>query len=78
MEIDLQGERFKRHTCNSVEGILMNEYTDIRFIILMVVVFPLLLLISAIYLQSNICAILAILLWLGIGVTMIYLPLSRS
>lgn len=56
----------------------MSEFTDIRFIILIVVIFPLLLLISAIYLQSNICAILAILLWLGIGITMIYLPLSKS
>jgi len=76
--IYFRGERFKRYTCNSVAGILMSEFTDIRFIILIVVIFPLLLLISAIYLQSNICAIMAILLWLGIGITMIYLPLSKS
>jgi len=56
----------------------MAEFTDTRFIILLTVVFPVLLLASAIYLQSNICAMLAILIWMGVGVTMLYLPLSRT
>jgi len=56
----------------------MGEFTDTRFIILLAVVFPLLLLASAVYLQSNICAILAILIWIGVAVTILYLPLSKT
>ncbi|MFP4169883.1 MAG: hypothetical protein ACLFUV_02515 [Methanomassiliicoccales archaeon] len=52
----------------------MSEFTRPWFIVLIAVVFPLMLLASSVYLQSNICTILAVFIWIGIAVTMLYLP----
>ena len=52
----------------------MSEFTRPWFVVLIAVVFPLMLLASSVYLQSNICTILAIFIWIGIAVTMLYLP----
>lgn len=56
----------------------MSDFTSKRFLILITVVFPLLLLAAAVYLESNVCAIIAILVWIGIGVVMLYLPHTRE
>jgi hypothetical protein len=56
----------------------MNGFTSQRFLILITVVFPILLLAAAVYLGSNILAIVAILVWIGIGVVMIYLPYAKE
>ncbi len=52
----------------------MNEFTSNRFIILLAVIFPLMLIGAAIYLQSNICIIISVLVWMGAAMTMLYLP----
>lgn len=52
----------------------MGGFTDERFLIFLTVIVPFLLLASAVYLGSNICAIIAILVWIGVGTTILYLP----
>lgn len=52
----------------------MNGFTSKSFLVLMTVIFPLLLLAAAIYLDSNICVVLALFVWIGVGLTMLYLP----
>jgi len=56
----------------------MNEFTTNRFIILLAVVFPLMLIAAAVYLQSNICTIISVLIWISVIVTIIYLPHNRN
>ncbi|MDH7508665.1 MAG: hypothetical protein QHH00_04610 [Methanomassiliicoccales archaeon] len=51
-----------------------NGFTSRGFLILLTVVFPLLFLAAAIYLGSNICVTIAIIAWIGIGLTILYLP----
>ncbi|MBC7107485.1 MAG: hypothetical protein H5T41_01635 [Methanomassiliicoccales archaeon] len=55
-----------------------NGFTSKGFLILLIVVFPLLLLAAAVYLGSNICVTIAIITWIGIGLTILYLPHSRD
>jgi len=52
----------------------MNGFTSKGFLILMTVIFPLLLLGAAVYLDSNICVILGLFIWIGVGLTMLYIP----
>ena len=52
----------------------MSELTTNRFIILLAVVFPLMILVAAVYLQSNICVIISIFIWIGVIITMLYIP----
>ena len=54
------------------------EFTADKFIILLAVVFPLLLLIAAIVLNSGVCVIIPVLMWIGIAVTMLFLPISKE
>jgi len=56
----------------------MNGFTSKTFLILVTVIFPLLLLAAAVYLGSNIVAIIAILVWIGIGTIMLYLPHTKE
>jgi hypothetical protein len=54
----------------------MSEFTSTKFVLLLAVVFPLMFVAAAVYLQSNICIIISVLVWMGVALTMIYLPLS--
>ncbi len=56
----------------------MEEFTNKTFLILMSLIFPVLLLASAVYLQSNICVIISIFVWIGVGVTIMYLPQTEN
>jgi hypothetical protein len=56
----------------------MVEFTSDKMIILLTVVFPLMLLAAAVYLGSGICAIIGILLWIGIAVIFFFLPTVRD
>ncbi len=56
----------------------MVEFTGDKLIILLAVVFPLLLLVAAIVLNSGVCVIIPILIWVGIAVTMLFLPASKE
>ncbi|MDD1768770.1 MAG: hypothetical protein LUQ55_02155 [Methanomassiliicoccales archaeon] len=56
----------------------MNGFTSKTFLILITVIFPLLLLAAAVYLGSNIVAIIAILVWIGVGTFILYLPLAKD
>jgi low affinity Fe/Cu permease len=56
----------------------MNGFTSKTFLILVTVVFPLLLLAAAVYLGSNVVVIIAILVWIGIGTFMLYLPHNKE
>ncbi|HVO78318.1 MAG TPA: hypothetical protein VMS79_05570 [Methanomassiliicoccales archaeon] len=54
------------------------EFTADKLIILLAVVFPLLLLVAAIILNSGVCVIIPILVWIGIAVTMLFLPATKE
>jgi hypothetical protein len=54
------------------------EFTADKLIILLAVVFPLLLLVAAIILNSGVCVIIPILVWIGIAVTMMFLPATKE
>ncbi|HUV25001.1 MAG TPA: hypothetical protein VMW26_06205 [Methanomassiliicoccales archaeon] len=56
----------------------MSDFTSNRFIILLAVVFPIMLLAAAVYLQSNICIIISIFIWIGVVITMLYIPHNRN
>lgn len=56
----------------------MSEFTNNRFIILLAAVFPIMLLAAAVYLQSSICIIISIFIWIGVVVTMLYIPHNRN
>jgi hypothetical protein len=56
----------------------MSEFTSNRFIIMLAVVFPLMFLAAAVYLQSNICIIISIFIWIGVAITMLYIPHNRD
>ncbi len=54
------------------------EFTADKLIILLAVVFPLFLLVAAIVLNSGVCVIIPILVWIGIAITMLFLPVSKE
>ena len=56
----------------------MVEFTGDKLIILLTVVFPLALLLAAIVLGSGVCIIIPILIWIGIAITMLFLPASKE
>ena len=56
----------------------MSDFTSNQFIILLAVVFPLMLIAAAVYLQSSICIIISVLVWMGIIITMLYIPYNRN
>jgi hypothetical protein len=56
----------------------MSEFTSNRFIILLAAVFPIMILVAAVYLQSNICIIISIFIWIGVVITMLYIPHNRN
>jgi hypothetical protein len=56
----------------------MAELTSDKMIILFAVVFPLALLLAAIVLGSGICVILPLLIWIGVAVTILYLPEAQD
>ena len=56
----------------------MVEFTSDKMIILLTVVFPLMLLAAAVYLGSGICAIMAILIWIGVAVIFLFLPNTKD
>lgn len=56
----------------------MSEFTSNRFIIMLAVVFPLMFLAAAVYLQSNICIIISIFIWIGVAITILYIPHNRD
>lgn len=56
----------------------MEEFTNKTFLILISLVFPVLLLASAVYLESNICIIISLFVWIGIGITIMYIPQTDS
>jgi len=60
------------------EGTSMSEFTSNRFIILLAVLFPLMFMAAAVYLQSNICIIISVLVWMGVAMTMLYLPHTKN
>jgi len=60
------------------KGTSMSDFTSNRFIILLAVVFPLMLIAAAVYLQSNICITISVLVWMGIIITMLYIPHNRN
>ena len=56
----------------------MVEFTGDKLVILLAVVFPLALLVAAIVLGSGVCIIIPILIWVGIAVTMLFIPSSKE
>lgn len=56
----------------------MVEFTSDKMIILLTVVFPIMLLAAAVYLGSGICAIMAILIWIGVAVIFLFLPNTKD
>lgn len=56
----------------------MNGFTSKTFLILVTVIFPLLLLAAAVFLGSNIVTIIAILVWMGVGTIILYLPYAKD
>jgi hypothetical protein len=56
----------------------MVEFTGDKMVILLAVVFPLALLVAAVVLDSGVCVIIPILMWIGIAVTMLFLPTSKE
>ena len=56
----------------------MSEFTSNRFIILLAAVFPIMLLAAAVYLQSNVCIIISIFIWIAVVITMLYIPHNRN
>ena len=56
----------------------MSDFTSNRFIILLAVVFPLMLIAAAVYLRSNICIIISVLIWMSAIITMLYIPHNRN
>jgi len=60
------------------KGTSMSDFTSNQFIILLAVVFPLMLIAAAVYLQSSICIIISVLVWMGIIITMLYIPYNRN
>jgi threonine/homoserine/homoserine lactone efflux protein len=71
-------QSFNNDSCHSAEGTSMSEFTNNRFIILLAAVFPIMLLAAAVYLQSSICIIISIFIWIGVVVTMLYIPHNRN
>ena len=56
----------------------MVELTGKQMIFLFTVVFPLLFLAAAVILNSGICVILPLLVWIGAAVIMLYLPVTSD
>jgi hypothetical protein len=56
----------------------MVEFTSDKMIILLTVVFPVMLLAAAVYLGSGICAIMAIMIWIGVAVIFLFLPTTKD
>jgi hypothetical protein len=56
----------------------MVEFTSDKMVILLTVVFPLMLLAAAVFLASGICAIIAILVWIGLAVIFFFLPTTKD
>jgi hypothetical protein len=56
----------------------MSDFTSNRFIILLAAVFPIMLLAAAVYLQSSICIIISVFIWIGVVIIMLYIPHNRN
>lgn len=56
----------------------MNGFTSRSFLILITVIFPLMLLAAAVYLGSNVFAVIALLVWIGFGTLVLYLPYTKD
>lgn len=56
----------------------MSEFTSNRFIILLAAVFPIMLLAAAVYLQSSICIIISVFTWIGVVITIVYIPHNQN
>ena len=56
----------------------MVELTGKLMIYLFTVVFPLLLLVAAFLLDSGVCIIISLLVWIGIAIIMMYLPTTAK
>ena len=52
----------------------MNNLENKKFLILLIVVFPLMLLAVALYLESTLCTTIALLAWIGGTVMTLYIP----
>jgi hypothetical protein len=56
----------------------MVELSRDKLVILFAVVFPLALMLTAIYLGSGVCVIIPLMVWIGIALMMIYLPTEQD
>ncbi len=71
-------ERFINASSHSALSGKMNGFTSRSFLILITVIFPLMLLAAAVYLGSNVFAVIALLVWIGFGTLVVYLPYTKD
>ena len=56
----------------------MNLFEDRNFVILITILFPLMLLAGAVWLQSSVCVIISLFSWVGLALMILYIPQTRD